>query len=284
MLTGGIEAGGTKFVCAVGKGSGEIIDKVTFPTTTPDETLRRVRDYFSEFSIRAIGIGSFGPVDLDKKSTSYGTILHTPKQQWRQFDLLTAMKEYVQVPLFLDTDVNAAALGEYKYGVAQKDQSCLYITVGTGIGAGFVKDGVTYQGKSHPEMGHIMIQKHTDDYFAGICPSHGACLEGLASGPAIEKRYGKKAELLASHKEVWELEAFYLAQAIINYTLVLSPERVIIGGGVMKQHELYQRIRNYFSQLMNNYVELGNLEDFITAPTLSDEQGIKGAIALTYME
>ncbi|MBP1969227.1 fructokinase [Virgibacillus natechei] len=284
MLLGGIEAGGTKFVCAVGDDSGRIINKISLPTVDPEETIKAVREFFNTYSIEALGVGSFGPIDLDVDSETYGTILNTPKTKWKHYDLLGNLKRAFQVPVYLDTDVNAAALGEYKYGVASDVKSCLYITVGTGIGAGFVQDGKTYIGKNHPEMGHIFVQQREDDTFAGSCPYHGACLEGLASGTAIEKRYGQKGVSLSDKEEVWELEAYYLAQAIVNYTMILSPEMIILGGGVMKQENLYPLIREKVLELVNGYVEIGSRSEFIVAPGLADEQGVKGALALTFGE
>lgn len=283
MLIGGIEAGGTKFVCAVGDESGNILDKVTFPTEDPAKTLDAAKQFFNKHNIQALGVGSFGPVDLNKKSKTFGSILNTPKQKWKQFHLLDQLKQDYNIPITLDTDVNAAALGEYKYGTAKNTASVLYITVGTGIGAGFVKDGQTYIGKSHPEMGHIFIQQRKDDNFEGNCPYHGTCLEGLASGPAIEKRFGKKGDLLTTNHVAWEMTADYLAQAIINYLLILSPEKVIIGGGVMKQEQLYPLIRKKVRDLSNTYMELEHLDEMIVAPKLNDEQGIKGAIALALL-
>ncbi|MDO6451554.1 MULTISPECIES: ROK family protein [Oceanobacillus] len=283
MLIGGIEAGGTKFVCAVGDESGNIFDKVTFPTEEPEKTLDAAKQFFNKHDIQALGVGSFGPVDLNKKSKTFGRILNTPKLKWKQFHLLEQLKQDYNIPVTLDTDVNAAALGEYKYGAAKNAASILYITVGTGIGAGFVKDGQTYIGKSHPEMGHIFIQQRKDDNFEGNCPYHGTCLEGLASGPAIEKRFGKKGDLLGADHIAWEITADYLAQAIINYLLILSPEKVIIGGGVMKQKQLYPLIRRKVLEFSNAYMELENLDEMIVAPKLNDEQGIKGAIALALL-
>lgn len=283
MLIGGIEAGGTKFVCAVGDESGNIFDKVTFPTEEPEKTLDAAKQFFNKHDIQALGVGSFGPVDLNKKSKTFGRILNTPKLKWKQFHLLEQLKQDYNIPVTLDTDVNAAALGEYKYGAAKNAASILYITVGTGIGAGFVKDGQTYIGKSHPEMGHIFIQQRKDDNFEGNCPYHGTCLEGLASGPAIEKRFGKKGDLLGADHIAWEITADYLAQAIINYLLILSPEKVIIGGGVMKQKQLYPLIRRKVLEFSNAYMELENLDEMIVTPKLNDEQGIKGAIALALL-
>lgn len=280
MLIGAIEAGGTKFVCAVGDKNGKIIDKISLPTVDPDDTLKAVKNYFANYAIEALGVGMFGPIDLDKKSSTYGSVLHTPKINWRNYPLLDKLQHDFSVPVYLDTDVNTACLGEYNYGAGKHADSCLYITVGTGIGAGFVLRGDVFQGKNHPEMGHILLRKHQDDPFTGSCPSHGSCLEGLASGTAMEKRYGMKANLLVDKEQVWEIEAYYLAQAIMNYYLILSPEKIIIGGGVMKQVKLYSMIRKYFLELLNGYLEVKQVDDLIVAPTLNDEQGVKGAIAL----
>lgn len=281
MLIGGIEAGGTKFVCAVGDESGKILDKVTFATEDPEHTLDQAKQFFSNHAIEALGVGSFGPVDLNRESNTYGYILNTPKTKWKHYDLLGRLQKDFSVPITLDTDVNAAALGEYKYGAAKNSKSVLYITVGTGIGAGFVQNGDTFIGKHHPEMGHIYVHQSSDDTFEGVCPYHGNCLEGLASGPAIEKRYGKKGHLLVEDLAVWNLEAEYLAQAIHNYMLILSPEMIILGGGVMKQEQLYSLIRQKLATISKGYMDLGNLDDVIVAPQLNDEQGVKGAIALT---
>jgi len=280
MLVGGIEAGGTKFVCGVGNRDGKIIDKTSLPTVDPEETFQAVNQFFDKYQIEALGVGSFGPIDLDTKRDTYGTILNTPKTKWQHYDLLSKLKAEFSVPVYLDTDVNAACLGEYLYGAGRDADSTLYITVGTGIGAGFVQNGRTYQGKSHPEMGHIFVQKQENDEFAGSCPYHGDCLEGLASGTAIEQRYGVWGHLLQDNEKVWELEAHYLAQAIVNYVMILSPERIILGGGVMEQEQLYGMIREQFSELVNDYVAVGNVEELIVAPELGDEQGIKGAMAL----
>ncbi|MUK87695.1 ROK family protein [Ornithinibacillus sp. L9] len=280
MLVGGIEAGGTKFVCAVGDTSGKVVDKICFPTRDPETTLDEVQHFFAKYEISAIGVGSFGPIDLRRDSNTYGTILNTPKTKWKHYDILGRLERDFSVPVFITTDVNAACLGEYKYGAGKDVNSCLYITIGTGIGAGFVHDGIIFQGKNHPEMGHIFVPQHKDDDFKGVCPYHGNCLEGLASGPAIEQRYGKKGHLLSDDQQVWELEAFYIAQAIVNYTVMLSPERIILGGGVMKQERLYELIRKYFMKQMNEYVHVGNIDEFIVAPKLGDHQGIVGAFGL----
>jgi len=280
MLIGGIEAGGTKFVCAVGDETGKVLEKISFPTEDPDETLARAKAFFDQYEIEALGVGTFGPVDLDKSSATYGNILNTPKLKWRNFPLLEKLKSDYSVPVYLDTDVNVACLGEYKYGAGKNVDSCLYITVGTGIGAGLVQRGKIFQGKNHSEMGHILVPKHKDDLFEGSCPSHGACLEGLASGPAIEMRYGKKGAELSNDEKVWDIEAFYLAQACMNYFVILQPEKIILGGGVMKQEKLYGFIRKQFMELLNGYLDVPNINNLIVAPELNDEQGVKGAFAL----
>lgn len=283
-LLSGIEAGGTNFVCAVGDAEGNVLDKTTLPTRAPEETFQDVKEFFSQHDIEALGVGGFGPIDLDEESPTYGTILNTPKIKWQQVDLLGRLKQDMQVPVKLTTDVNAAALGEYRFGTARDVKSCLYITVGTGIGGGFIHEGKPYTGKDHPEMGHIMLARHEKDTFPGSCPFHGACLEGLASGTAIEARYGKKGIELTDDPEVWEIEAYYLAQAVMNYLLILSPERIILGGGVMKQPSLLPLIREKFIELFQGYRDITDVEKLIVAPALNGDQGILGAMELVNEE
>ncbi|GIO22110.1 ROK family protein [Oceanobacillus sp. J11TS1] len=283
-MIGAIEAGGTKFVCAVGYPDGTIVDRTAFPTTTPEETLAKVEEFFSKHPVEKIGVGAFGPINLRTNSENYGAIENTPKIPWRHYPLLEELKKRFNLPVAINTDVAVACLGEYEYGIGKDVSSCLYITVGTGIGAGLVQDGNPFQGKNHSEMGHILLRKHPDDRFEGICPSHGACLEGLASGPAIEARHGRKGAELAEEDHVWEIEAYYLAQAILNYFVVLSPEKIILGGGVMKQEKLYPMIRKQFMELLNGYIEVENVDELIVAPGLDDDQGVKGCIALAVKE
>jgi fructokinase len=280
MLYGAIEAGGTKFVCAVGDKKGNIVDKITVPTSDPKETLQLVDSFFGKYTLSSIGIGSFGPIELNKKKETYGEILNTPKLQWKNFNIYHAFKEKYNIPIYLDTDVNAAALGEYHWGAAKGSKSCLYITVGTGIGAGYAKEGVTLKGMTHPEMGHIYVPRHPQDAFEGCCPYHKGCLEGLASGTAIAARYGIKGNELKDKKEVWEVEAHYLAQAIVNYIFILSPEKIILGGGVMKQDILFPLIRDEVSKLLQNYITIESMDDYIVPPLLNDEQGVLGALSL----
>ncbi|GEN49341.1 ROK family protein [Alkalibacterium pelagium] len=279
-MLGAIEAGGTKFVLAVSDDEFNIIERQSIPTTTPEETFEKVFKFFDQYDVSAIGIGSFGPIDVNLESETYGYITSTPKTAWEHTDFIGVMKERYSVPMGWTTDVNAAALGELTYGAAKGKHSCLYLTVGTGVGGGAVIKGEPVEGFGHPEMGHILVRKHPEDHFKGHCPYHGDCLEGLAAGPAIEKRYGKKAQELADTEEVWEIEAYYLAQALMSYTLTLSPEKIILGGGVMKQTQLFPLIRDEFTRLMNDYVQTPDMEEYIVSPQLKDDAGITGCLIL----
>ena len=279
-MYGAIEAGGTKFVCAVSNERLEILEKISIPTQSSETTLNQVFQFFDRFSLNSIGIGSFGPIDVNEDSKTYGYITKTPKNGWRFYNLLGAVKEHYKIPVAWTTDVNAAAYGEFNKGSAYENESCLYLTVGTGIGGGAVINGELLEGYGHPEMGHLIIQKHPDDTYEGVCPYHENCLEGLAAGPAIERRYNKKGDELGKESKVWEIEAYYLAQAIVNYTLTLRPEKVILGGGVMKQTQLFPLIRKNFSQLLNDYVEVPNLDKYIVETGLGTASGITGCLLL----
>jgi fructokinase len=284
MVIGAIEAGGTKFVCGIGNEDGVITERVSIPTTIPEETLAEVAAFFKDKQVDALGVGSFGPVDLDEASPTYGFITSTPKPHWNNFDLVGELKKHFSVPIGFDTDVNAAALGESLWGAAKGLDSCLYMTVGTGIGVGALAEGKLVHGLTHPEMGHIMVRRHEDDTFPGRCPFHGDCLEGLAAGPAIEDRWGKKGDELESSPEVWEMEAHYLAQAIANYILILSPKKVIVGGGVMKQTQLYPLVRKKVKEILGGYVQseqiLEKMDEYIVPPGLGDNAGLAGALGL----
>ncbi|PRY82799.1 ROK family protein [Alkalibacterium olivapovliticus] len=279
-MLGAIEAGGTKFVLAVSDDDFNIIERVSIPTTTPVETFKKVFDFFDNYQVSAIGIGSFGPIDVNTSSDTYGYITSTPKTAWENTDFIGLMKDRYPVPMGWTTDVNAAALGELSYGAAKGKTSCLYLTVGTGVGGGAVINGEPLEGYGHPEMGHILVRKHANDSFDGNCPYHSDCLEGLAAGPAIEKRYDKKAQDMTDNKEVWEIEAYYLAQALMSYTLTISPEKIILGGGVMKQTQLFPLIRTEFDKLLNGYVQTPDLNDYIVPPALKDDAGITGCLML----
>lgn len=279
-MFGAIEAGGTKFVCAVGDENGKIIDRIQIPTNNPEETIPRVIQFFKPYTLQAIGIGSFGPIDVNQDSPTYGSITTTPKLRWNNYPFVQKLKEEFSVPIGFTTDVNAAALGEITFGAAKGLDSCLYITVGTGIGAGAVVQGKVLHGWSHPEMGHILVRRQPNDLFKGKCPYHDDCLEGLASGPAIEERWGEKAAALADESKVWELEGYYLAQAVMQYVLILSPKKIILGGGVMNQKQVFSYLYRYLQELLNEYVELPELSDYIVSPGLGNDAGITGALIL----
>ncbi|MFB1049965.1 ROK family protein [Paraliobacillus sp. JSM ZJ581] len=280
MYFGGIEAGGTKFVCAVSDEKFEIIERISIPTTVPDETLKHVFEFFDQYKLKAIGIGSFGPIDVNIDSPTYGYVTSTPKKGWNNYNFVGAIKEKYGIPVAWTTDVNAAAYGEYRLGGAQQAKSCIYLTFGTGIGGGAVLNGAVMEGFGHPEMGHISVRKHPEDSFEGICPYHGDCLEGIAAGPAIEKRLNKKGIEVAKDDPYWDKEAYYIAQALVNYTMILRPEVIILGGGVMKQEHLFQLIRSHFNVLLNNYLTIPDLDSYIVPPALVDNAGIKGSLLL----
>ena len=285
-LLGAIEAGGTKFVCAVGTPSGTLLEQTRIPTRHPAETMRDVVSFFRERGgeLRGLGIGSFGPLDLKPDSPTYGYITSTPKLPWRDFDVVGAIKEAFPVPIGFDTDVNAAALAESRWGAAQGHQNILYVTVGTGIGGGALIDGSLLHGLVHPEMGHIYVPHDRQaDPFPGSCPYHGDCLEGLASGGAIAARWGVPPETLPSDHPAFRLEAQYLGVACMTWICMLSPEKIILGGGVMRP-EMYPWIRSHAQTLLNGYVDAPQLQaqigEYIVPPGLGDRAGILGALAL----
>jgi fructokinase len=224
-MLGAIEAGGTKFVCAVGDEKGNIIERIQIPTTMPEDTILKVVEFFKKYPLKSMGIGSFGPIDVNRDSSTYGYITSTPKLAWKDYSFVQSIKDAFQVPVGFNTDVNAAALGEATLGAAKGLDSCLYITVGTGIGAGAIVQGKLLQGFSHPEMGHIIVRRHFNDEYRGNCLYHYDCLEGLAAGPAIEERWGEKGTNLVERAEVWDMEGYYIAQALMQYILVLSPKK-----------------------------------------------------------
>jgi len=284
MRIGGIEAGGTKMVCAVGDEKGELFERVTIPTRQPEETFEEMIRYFSDKQIEALGIGCFGPVDLNRSSATYGFITSTPKPGWKNTDVVGRFQKALSVPVGFDTDVNGAILGEVMLGAAKGCENAIYITVGTGIGVGVYVNGGLLHGLVHPEGGHILLAKHPKDTYSGKCPYHGCCFEGLASGPAIEERWGKKAELLADEMNVWELESYYIAQAITNYILTYSPQKIILWGGVMHQNQLFEQIRAKVPVLLSGYIQhpavTEKIADYIVPPALGDNPGILGAIQL----
>jgi len=279
-----VEAGGTKFICGLGTEEGKIIEKINIPTTNPEETMKRVIEYFKNKKFDVMGVGSFGPIDPVKGSETYGYITKTPKPYWSDYNMIGELKKHYDVPMEFDTDVNGAALAESWWGAGKGLKNLIYITVGTGIGAGAVVNGTMLQGLTHPEMGHIFLKRHPEDKFEGRCPFHKDCLEGMAAGPAIEDRWGKKGQEMANDDRVWEMEAYYLAQALVNYILILSPQKIIMGGGVMKQQQLFPLIRKNVQKFLNNYVYkkeiLEEIEKYIVYPGLGDDAGFIGSIAL----
>ena len=296
-LYGGIEAGGTKFVCAVGSGPDDIRAQTTFPTTKPEPTIQQAADFFHQAGaeygeLAAIGIASFGPLDPSPASSTYGYITSTPKPGWANYDFVSALRQGFdnlgldsQTPIGFDTDVNGAALGEWRWGAAQGLDTFVYLTIGTGIGGGGLVNGKMMHGLIHPEMGHIPLPHDWEaDPFEGKCPYHGDCLEGMASGPALEARWGQRAETFSPDHPAWDLEAHYLALGLVNIICTLSPQRIILGGGVMGQAHLFPLVRAKVQDLLNGYVRspqiLDEIDAYIVPPGLGSRAGVLGAIAL----
>ncbi|KPJ68048.1 MAG: fructokinase [Coxiella sp. DG_40] len=290
QLFGAIEAGGTKFICAIGDSKGHIYDRIRIPTNKPQETIAKVIDFLKKTHqknpLAAIGISSFGPIDLNLKSPAYGYITTTSKPGWANFNMIGSIKEKFELPIGFDTDVNGAAIGEARWGNGQGLDNIIYWTVGTGIGAGGVLAGKTMHGLIHPEMGHIFVPHDKEvDPFKGVCPFHGDCLEGLANGPALMKRWGvKSAKDLPDNHPAWDLEATYLGYAMANCIVTISPQKIIIGGGVMKKSGLLSKVQQKTVKFLNGYIKhesiLENIENYIVSPGLEENSGVCGAIAL----
>lgn len=270
-------------VCATVKETGEILDAVTIPTGTPEATIPKMLSFFEDKDIQALGIACFGPVDLSINSSTYGHITTTPKLAWRDFDMVGAFRS-LGVPIGFDTDVNGSALGEQIFGAGQGIDDLVYITIGTGIGAGVICEGRLLHGMLHPEAGHILLGRRSEDTeYVSICPYHSDCAEGLCSGPAMQKRWRCSAKELPNEHPAWDLEAYYLAKMLVNLTMTLSPKRFVLGGGVMHRLELFPKIRQYYFELMNGYLktkELADLDSYIVPQSLEDQQGILGAMLL----
>ena len=286
-LYGAIEAGGTKFVCAVGSGPADLMAQVRIPTTNPRETLGRCLEFFrAQPKLDALGIGCFGPLELHRGARDYGHVTTTPKPGWNNADIVGPLREALSLPVGFDTDVNAAVLGEARWGAAQNVETAIYITIGTGIGGGALIGGELLHGLVHPEMGHLLVPREPDDLaFSGACPFHGGrCWEGLAAGPALELRWGQPAETLPIDHPAWDLEARYIASALTSLVLVLSPERLILGGGVMQVSSLFPLIRKHLSGSLSGYVQAEalnqGLEGYVVPPLLGTQSGIAGALAL----
>lgn len=285
-LYGSIEGGGTKFVCAVGNTPDDLREVVSFPTTTPDETLSRAISFLTLHGpLDAIGLAMFGPLDLNPSSATYGTVRATPKPGWSGADVVTPFVDAFGVPVGFDTDVNGAALGEGRWGAGRDLDVFLYITVGTGIGGGGLINGRPMHGLVHPEIGHLRIPRHPEDPFPGRCPFHGDCLEGLAAGPAIADRWGKPAGELGSDLDrAIEFEAHSLGNAMAGLALVVSPERIILGGGVMGIPGLLEATRGQMIESLGGYVDapaiVGGATDFLVAPELGSRSGVLGGLVL----
>lgn len=293
MFFGGIEGGGTKFVCGVGDGKGNLLDRVTIPTGLPLETVEKIGDYFSmieqKYPLSRVGLGSFGPVDLNPNSKTFGYITSTPKKNWGFFDLKGAIERKLNKKVSFDTDVNAAAMGEYKWGAGQGHLNLVYLTIGTGIGGGVMINGQLVHGLVHPEIGHILIADDCVPHdYVGVCPYHKKCLEGLATGPAIEAMWKQKAEDLPSGHPAWDIEARVLANALMDLILTLSPTRIIMGGGVMEKKFLFPMIGKHVQTFLNNYVQheeiLNRIDTYIVPAGLGKNAGLLGAVALAVAE
>lgn len=288
MKLGGLEMGGTKIVCAVGNEKGEVLDRCAIETTGVEKTLPEVAKYFTDKQIDALGIGSFGPIELNRKSDRYGYITSTPKPGWANTDVIGHFR-FLNVPIGFDTDVNAACLGEVAFGAGRGLKNVIYGTVGTGIGFGVYLEGNLLHGLMHPETGHMLVDRLEEDRdFKGTCPYHDNCLETFASGPAIEKRWGRKAQELYDRKEVWELEVRYLGQAMANCVMCYSPQRIVLGGGVMHVSGLIEMIRQETIKALNGYIQkdeiLNRIDEYIVLPELNDDSGIIGAMELGKLE
>jgi fructokinase len=288
-IYGGIEAGGTKFICLVASGPEDIRAETRIATLDPDKTLAEVVLFFQDQAslnpIKALGVACFGPLDLDPSSPGFGSITTTPKAGWENIHIVKRLESELHLPVTIDTDVNAAAFGEYLWGAPQKEDPLIYLTVGTGIGGGVIVRGKPVHGLVHPEMGHLQIPHDWQkDPFPGVCPYHGDCFEGLACGGALNARFGQPAELFPADHPAWDLEAGYIAAALVNLTLVFSPRKIILGGGVMQQSRLFPLIQQKVLKLLNNYVAspviLEGIERFIIPPGLGNRSGVLGAIAL----
>lgn len=272
VLVGSIEAGGTKFVCAIGDEDYRIQDIIQFPTTTPEETIQKAIDYFEKFDIEALSIASFGPIELRKNSPKYGYITSTPKPNWHDTDFLGEMKKAFNIPMFWTTDVNGSAYGEYVMSTLanEKINSLTYYTIGTGVGAGAISDGKFVGDLGHPEMGHTFLRRHPDDLdFKGICPYHEDCLEGLVAGPTFDARLGIKGKDVPITDHTWDIMAYYVAQAAIQATLILRPDKIVFGGGVVSEAFLV-KVRQQFKELLNGYVQVPDLEKYIQMPAVKN--------------
>ena len=276
-MFGGIELGGTKCTLAVGESANKIISKKIINTADPENTFSEIYSFFINFPLKKLGVGSFGPIVLNPDSQKFGTIVAESKNGWKGVNVVNYL-EKICSDISIDTDVNAAAIGEYKYGLGDKYQTLVYVTVGTGIGVGVLLDGMPHKGNFHLEAGHMKIP-NTSNY-SGVCKLHGDCWEGLASGPSMKARWGFDPQELPKNHEAWAIEAELLSLGLINIISTFSPEKIIMGGGVMLQEHLLSMIRSNIAILWNNFTPLGDISDLITKPVLGKDSGIIGALSL----
>ena len=291
-LLGAVEGGGTKFVCAVGTEPRDIRARERIDTTSPGETLRRVADFLAEASrgrLAGLGVACFGPLELDERAPHYGSILKTTKPGWSHAPIVAPLRARLGVPVGIDTDVNGAALAEWRWGASRGCDPAVYLTVGTGIGGGAIVRGRPLRGLLHPEMGHVLLPRlswpdGTPDAFPGVCRFHGACFEGLVSGPALAARLGAPAETAGPEHPMWELVAGYVALALAQYVLVLSPQRLVLGGGVFQQAHLLERVQRRLPEVLNGYIPRVQIAEgvdrYVVAPYFGQEAGLMGAFAL----
>lgn len=283
MRLGALEAGGTKMVCAVVSGDGKVLDRMETPTLAPAETVPQMIEWFAARDVDALGIGAFGPTCVDPADECYGSILQTPKLAWRGYSLRAAFAGTLGVPVAYDTDVNVACLGEAVFGCCKGLEDAVYVTIGTGVGAGVMCAGRLLHGMLHPEAGHILLEVQPGDEGNCVCPYHDRCFEGLAAGPSIEHRWGKKGFELADRPEVWDLESTYLAEGIATYVLCYSPQRIVLDGGVMKQTQLFPLVRKKVLEYLNGYLvtpELADIDSYIVEAGCKGDQGVLGCIEL----
>lgn len=272
-LYGSLEAGGTKFVCAIGDENFQVVEKTQFPTTTPHETIELTVEFFKRYEddLQGIAIGSFGPIDIDQNSDTYGFITTTPKEHWSNVDLVGLISKEFKVPFYFTTDVNSSAYGEAM--VRKGVDSLVYYTIGTGIGAGAIQRGEFVGGVGHTEAGHVYVPRHPRDYaneFQGTCPFHNGCLEGLAAGPSLEARTGIRGELIEQNSEVWDIQAYYIAQAAVQATVLYRPQVIVFGGGVMAQDHMLRRVREKFTVLLNGYLPVPDVSEYIVTPAVAE--------------
>jgi fructokinase len=289
-LFGAVEAGGTKFLVAIGNDRGEILAQQRFATADPRSTLAGVHAFLRQQAkafgkLTAIGMASFGPIELDKTTARYGFIGRTPKPDWSGTDMTGSLVQEFRCPIGFDTDVNAAALAEHRWGAGQDVNDLVYLTIGTGIGGGIMVNGSPIHGLMHPEIGHIFPRRHPlDTGFDGVCPFHGDCLEGLASGPAILARTGTSLQQLDESHAQWQIEADYLGQLCAQLVVTVSPRRIIMGGGVMSQARLLPLIRRRLHHWLGGYINRSKLltaiDGYVVAPALGERAGVLGALLL----